>query len=569
MKTLFQKKIAVLFYVGTAIYFLLSTSITFAHIGTAIAEEYLDIEQRQATPGVIVDKNKPFYQYTWLTAHNAFNASGWPNQNLSVKDLLERGVRGLMFDTHWHNNEVYLCHNTCNIAIGDVSKLKDRFTTISNFLAANRDAVITIHFEDYVTKQQMQHAFSASPQIAQYVFNPGKWISRNNWPTLQEMINANQRLILLTQRGELSGNYNNNVYMFHDQNITVENYWSLGGTIGSHDMSCNSRWGHIPLNSRTTTHPDVWGWNRLFVMNHFHGVPEYYHSGFDNRWDWVQNRIDDTCTPAAGRHPNYLAVDFVEQGDVLEYVEWKNNGGIIAYEGNNATQDVVCGFSTATRRNIRLQDSDAARLGCENDEMRSLKLRGVKAGQRITFYDHPNGSRDDDYTIIDIKRDIPPEQFNIISSFEQTVEATNYRQRYSGGNNLDGKVSYIKVEPTPTKLSEAAIVLLRGNNGSQRISCTFGITTRGFWNIKNLSACHNDDARSAKLMAGKAGTKVTVYDSPSGSTGDDYTVITVLKDFDMPLIINSFESNYQNEFIKVQYFRKNGLDGKVSSVLVE
>lgn len=534
-----------------------------------LSEEQLSRAQRQATPEFIVDKNKPFHEYTWLTAHNAFNASGWPNQRLSVKELLERGVRSLMFDTHWHNNEVYLCHGTCNILVGDVSKLKDRFTTISDFLARNRDAVITVHFEDYVSKTQMQHAFSSSPQIAQYVFNPKNWANRHNWPTLQEMINANQRLILLTQKGELSGDYSNGAYMFHDQDITVENYWSIGGTIGSHDMSCISRWGSIPLNTMTASQSGFHGWNRLFVMNHFHGVPEHYHSGFDNRWDWVQPRIDNNCTPAAGRHPNYLAVDFVDQGDVLEYVEWKNNGGVITYEGNNATQDVVCGFSTATRRDIRLQASDTERLGCENDEMRSLKLRGVKAGQRVTFYDSASGSRDDDYGIIDIKTDIPFDQSVTLSSFHNTVETSSYRQRYSGGNDLDGKVSFIRVEPQPTKFSEAAIVLLRGNNATQRVSCTIGITQRGFWNLKNESGCHNDDARSAKIMAAKAGTKITVYDSPSGSTGDDHTVITILKDLEMPKIINSFESSFQNEFMKVEFFRKNGLDGKVSAVRVE
>ena len=62
----------------------------------------------------------------------------------------------------------------------------------------------------------------------------------------------------------------------------------------------------------------------------------------------------------------------------------------------------------------------------------------------------------------------------------------------------------------------------------------------------------------------KAGTILTVYDSPGGSKDDDYTVIKIVEDIDSPVIIQSFEQSGDFGSYKVEFHEKNGLDGKVS-----
>lgn len=518
-----------------------------------------------ARPGWVADKNRPFNEYTWITAHNAFNHSGWPQQQLTIRQQLDRGVRGFMMDLYWHNSEIYVCHGSCNALAGRVAPFREDMRTISDYLRANPDVVITLHLETYVNRERMQSFIDSYQQFFESSFNPdsGAWATLSNWPTLQQMIDRNQRLILLSSNSLMSGSFSaGRHYIFHDQQITVENTFSIGGTIGVHNHACTTRWEATPL----ATQNGLKGWKRLFVMNHFHTVGEPLHGDYDNRWDQIDSRVESRCKLAAGRYPNFIAIDYVDRGDALEYVEMRNNGGVVAHEGNSGTQNVVCGFSSAVSRNWSMQDSE--RLGCENDEMRSLKLRGMKAGQRITFYDSPGGSLNDDFAVLNIDRDIPWDSPVTVGSFEQRITGSHFRMAYSGGNGLDGKVSRIKVEARRSNMGDAAVVLLREFSGAGRISCGFGLTSSGFWNIKNMSGCHNDDAKSLRIVAAPAGTVITVYDSPSGSQSDDYTVITVTNNIVHPLVVANLESNASTSHVTVRHHHHNGLNGKVSSIRV-
>jgi len=77
----------------------------------------------------------------------------------------------------------------------------------------------------------------------------------------------------------------------------------------------------------------------------------------------------------------------------------------------------------------------------------------------------------------------------------------------------------------------------------------------------------NDHARSAVINASGPVT-FTVYDSPSGSTGDDYTTITV-KQAVSNYLIPTFEANIINDpYVTVTFHHDNGLDGKVSSLRI-
>ncbi|MGK0150806.1 phosphatidylinositol-specific phospholipase C domain-containing protein [Pseudomonas putida] len=528
-----------------------------------------------AQPGKVVDKSRPFSEYQWVMSHNSFLTSTWtglPAQKLSIRDQLARGVRGLMLDTY--NDPVELCHPEKDCR----AKLVDVLNVVTTFLKDNPDAVITIHFEDYASQAAMQSAFSAVPNMAAYVFNPTVWGTRTEWPTLQQMIASNQRLILITQKKENAGRYANNVYMFLDKDITVENYWSLGDTIFDHDLSCKSRFDNIPLNTKKATHSDFNGWSRLFLMNHYHGAPLPTHSADDNEIGGrvgLVDRVDNQCKPAAGRDPNYIAVDFVEQGDVLEYVEKNNNGGVVAYEGNGLTQSLVCAFSTAFDRTINLQDSDQERLGCENDEMRSFSLSGVKKGTRITFFDSPSGDMQDDYAIVDIKRDIGRDKLLKIKTFEQNVYNDNdYHMVWVKNNGLDGKVSRIKVETSVSgDYSDAKIVLYEAENAGQNNVCTIKLDRNYSFNFPGSQGCDNDEAVSARLLKARKNTIIQFYGNWNANTCDQgCSTITVLADVDTPVTIPTFKNSWTSPDGKVKVVRSGGsqqLEGRISSARIE
>jgi hypothetical protein len=76
----------------------------------------------------------------------------------------------------------------------------------------------------------------------------------------------------------------------------------------------------------------------------------------------------------------------------------------------------------------------------------------------------------------------------------------------------------------------------------------------------------NDDAESLRMTNVRAGAIIRVFDSPDGATSDDWTQIFVKSTGTGCL--GSFESNFENSFVKVQYQRANGLNDHVSRVEV-
>ncbi|GMP38323.1 hypothetical protein CsSME_00009612 [Camellia sinensis var. sinensis] len=67
-------------------------------------------------------KGLPFNRYSWLTTHNAFARLGErsetgavilspKNQQDTITDQLNNGVRGLMLDMYDFENDIWLCHS--------------------------------------------------------------------------------------------------------------------------------------------------------------------------------------------------------------------------------------------------------------------------------------------------------------------------------------------------------------------------------------------------------------------------------------------------------------------------
>jgi len=90
-------------------------------------------------------------------------------------------------------------------------------------------------------------------------------------------------------------------------------------------------------------------------------------------------------------------------------------------------------------------------------------------------------------------------------------------------------------------------------------------------NCKKSDACKNDEARSAVLIGPiNKGWTMIVYDNPDGNKKDDWAEINVIRNMTASdwVTIGTFERSYVEHFVRVTYHRKNGLDGKVSSIEV-
>ena len=69
--------------------------------------------------------------------------------------------------------------------------------------------------------------------------------------------------------------------------------------------------------------------------------------------------------------------------------------------------------------------------------------------------------------------------------------------------------------------------MYEGNDASQNQVCTLYWDQDTTFNFQHYDACENDETRSGVLRFADYGTIITLYDSPSGDKGDDYTEIKV------------------------------------------
>lgn len=402
----------------------------------------LEFKDYVPRPDYVPNYDKPFNQYTWLVAHNAYsNYSNFSNQyGIKISKQLELGVRGLMLDLYDFNDEIYLCHKTCLLSEYGTF-VEEMNNTIIPFLENNPNEVLTLFLEDHSSKDFFKRALNQVKDLSKYVFNPQKWNDRSNWPTLNELIQKNQRLFIISENEKNSGYFEINsgeVHVIFGQDISVENYWSLGDTYMSHDYRCYSRWKNIPLSTEKAS-PFYNYWDRIFVMNQFHGIPYAPHSEEDNKFYKLKKREEKYCKPYSKRFPNFIAVDNITHGNALEYVEWHNNGGILFYNKNYNYESLVCGLATTFNRKIPLY-----KAGCY-DYVTKGQLQGVPKGTKILIYSSDYNLNNSEYTEIEVLNDLNFTEPINIDSFDASFEDKNFKLKYFGKNGMKDSVYAVEI----------------------------------------------------------------------------------------------------------------------------
>ncbi|RMU61009.1 hypothetical protein ALP25_04858 [Pseudomonas syringae pv. syringae] len=536
--------------------------------GKENAQWFIVNKDAYAAPG-INDFTKTFDQYTWVTAHNAYLDAITPQ--------LERGIRGFMLDIHLDRGDengkkqVRVCHLPADYGCwSSAPLLKDVLKEFIAYLKKDRNAVISLLFESTLTSDELRPVLEQVPEIADY----SHVSNSDSWPVLGDMIDTNKRLVMLSQ-GEVAKRYTlagKQAEVLWAPKTQVENTYDLGATSLVHDWQCKSRFTSMDLSLRRRDGRLP----RLFVLNQFHswGSTTLHAGDMDNNLTWLQRRVENYCGEATGwRKPNYLAIDFNQVGDALPYAATLSQGGLYFYEDNraNRAEDTSCvvpvnqsGGTSGVQYDLKL-----ASRGCENDELKSMELEGVRAGTRIELYDNPNGDRQDDFTIIDVKQSIPMGKRVRIDSFEGTSDTFYYRKLASRNNGLDGKVSRIKVfnKPDDNDISDASIVFYEGNGATENIVCTVPFNVDRQFKMgsgNNSYGCDNDEMRSAKILKAGKGSWFSVTGKPDGTFGQGFTEVRFKRAILVPITIPSFNRSYENADVKVAVSHGGGLDGSVS-----
>ncbi|CAA0828344.1 PLC-like phosphodiesterases superfamily protein [Striga hermonthica] len=113
----------------------------------------------------------PFNKYAFLTTHNSFAIDDgklrltFTNQEDTISQQLNNGVRGLMLDVYDYKGDIWLCHSLkgkCH----DTTKFEpaiETFREIEAFLSQNPYEIVTLILEDYVeTPNGLTNVFNES-----------------------------------------------------------------------------------------------------------------------------------------------------------------------------------------------------------------------------------------------------------------------------------------------------------------------------------------------------------------------------------------------------------------------
>ena len=181
--------------------------------------------------------------------------------------------------------------------------LSNIFNDIKIFLDNNANEVVTIILECYVTANEIESEINQSG-LSVYLYT-----HNGIWPTLQNMIDNDNRLVIFTDEDDASSSQNWYHYLW---DYAVETHYSVN-TIN--DFTCDFNRGD-PVND-------------LFIFNHFVtdanlGYGLYTESNDVNANPFFINRALD-CQTQTNKLPNFITVDYYELGDVFAVVDELNN----------------------------------------------------------------------------------------------------------------------------------------------------------------------------------------------------------------------------------------------------
>lgn len=283
--------------------------------------------------------NKRYNEVAYLTTHNAFNSveGGFslPNQNFDIDTQLNDGVRAFMIDVYnWFGSTV-VYHGS---AILGTSPLVDELNKIGDFLANNPTEVVTLIFESYVYADDIESSINATGlDVYLYTHSAGL-----NWPTLQEMIDNNTRLVVMTDVDDASASQGWYHYMW---DIAVETHYSANSTA---DFNCDFNRGDSI--------------NDLFIFNHFitdntfgTGIPS--EAEVINANPYFIDRVQ-TCQLEKSKFPNFITVDFYELGDSKAVVDELNGVLPLSIQGFPTFSDQVLLCPNPARNSIIIHSEE-------------------------------------------------------------------------------------------------------------------------------------------------------------------------------------------------------------------
>ena len=249
--------------------------------------------------------NKRFDEVAYLTTHNSFNAKAegfsFPNQNLGLTQQLNNGVRALMIDVYDRSGIPSVYHGLGFLGNQPLSR---NLSEVKLFLDNNPNEIITLILECYVSADIIETELN-NAGLTPYLYSK----SNAYWDILQDMINNNTRLVIITDQND--ANQNQDWYHYAWEHC-VETHYSANN---QNDFNNDFNRGDSI--------------NDLFIFNHFvtHsilGIGQANRASIINEFSFLMSRIKYNFFDK-GKFPNFITLDFFELGDGMAVVDSLNS----------------------------------------------------------------------------------------------------------------------------------------------------------------------------------------------------------------------------------------------------
>ncbi|MFN2136852.1 MAG: hypothetical protein ACK2UK_12910, partial [Candidatus Promineifilaceae bacterium] len=276
--------------------------------------------------------DRPINEVAYAASHNSMSIAEygwiWPMHDGTMIDQLDAGVRALLFDTHYIDGpeqveefastlnpeaqdivlragEVivepaqegdFLCHQLCRLGW---SELPDTLVSIREWLEAHPREVVFFIIQDEISAEDTGREIEESGLI-DFIYTHAQG---DPWPTLRELIDSNERLIVMAENEGPPPDWYTNAW-----DVTEETPYTF---ITPDQFSCEPNRGG-------TGKP-------FFLLNHWiqRGSPNRVDGAIVNDYDFLLARARQ-CEQERGKMPNFVAVNWYSQGDLVDVVDTLN-----------------------------------------------------------------------------------------------------------------------------------------------------------------------------------------------------------------------------------------------------
>ncbi|KAH7149431.1 PLC-like phosphodiesterase [Dactylonectria estremocensis] len=251
---------------------------------------------------------RKYSDITFVGSHNSAFVGVTPvhNQYKSVTEQLDLGVRFLQAQTQDKDGEIEMCHTFCEQL--DEGPLTKYLQEVADWMDDNPDEVVTMLLTniDAIAITKFDDAFN-STGLKQYVLHPEEKMALEDWPTLQELLDARTRLI---------------VFMDYHMDESQVDY-----IINEFDYFWETPFGETDSDFPTceVDRPENGDPTQLMgMMNHMLNyeilgivIPNQIDAGKTNSEDSIQKQVD-LCEGQWGKRPNVVLLDWINIGDAID-----------------------------------------------------------------------------------------------------------------------------------------------------------------------------------------------------------------------------------------------------------